>query len=71
LLVRDRECRAEGCDIPGTWTEAHHWIPWSAHGPTNLENAVLLCSHHHHRAHDPTYDADRLPNGAVRFTRRT
>jgi hypothetical protein len=71
LLVRDRECRAEGCDIPGTWTEAHHWIPWSKHGPSDLENAVLLCSHHHHRAHDPRYDAARLPNGAVRFNRRT
>jgi hypothetical protein len=71
LLIRDRECRAEGCDIPGTWTEAHHWIPWSHHGPTDLANAVLLCSHHHHRAHDPTYEADRLPNGDVRFSRRT
>jgi hypothetical protein len=70
LLVRDRECRAEGCDIPGTWTQAHHWIPWTKHGPTDLANAVL-CSHHHHRAHDPTYEADRLPNGDVRFNRRT
>ncbi len=71
LLVRDRECRAEGCDIPGTWTDAHHWIPWSHDGRSDLTNAVLLCSHHHHRAHDPTYKADRLPNGDVRFTRRT
>ena len=71
LLIRDRECRAEGCDIPGTWTEAHHWIPWNHGGRTDLTNAVLLCSHHHHRAHDPTYEADRLPNGDVRFSRRT
>jgi hypothetical protein len=33
--------------------------------------AATLCSHHHHRAHDPTYDAHRLPNGDVRFNRRT
>ncbi len=71
LLVRDRECRAEGCDIPGTWTEAHHWIPWTHDGRSDLTNAVLLCSHHHHRAHDPTYDATRLTNGDVRFSRRT
>lgn len=71
LLIRDSECRAEGCDIPGTWTEAHHWVPWSHQGQTGLANAVLLCPHHHHRAHDPTYDADRLPNGDVRFSRRT
>ena len=71
LLIRDRECRAEGCDIPGTWTEAHHWLPWSHEGPTDITNGVLLCSHHHHRAHDPRYQADRLPNGDVRFSRRT
>ena len=71
LLIRDGECRAEGCDIPGTWCEAHHWIPWSHGGRTDVEHGVLLCLHHHHRAHDPRYDADRLPGGDVRFHRRT
>ena len=28
LLLRDRTCRADGCDIPGTWSEAHHWVAW-------------------------------------------
>jgi hypothetical protein len=40
-------------------------------GPTDLANAVLLCSHHHHRAHDPAYDSQRLASGDVRFNRRT
>ncbi|MFC6343871.1 DUF222 domain-containing protein, partial [Nocardioides hankookensis] len=71
MLVRDRECRAEGCDIPGTWCEAHHWLPWTFGGRTDLDDGVLLCSHHHHRAHDDRYTADRLPNGDVRFARRT
>src|SRR5689334_367602 len=71
LLIRDQECRAEGCDIPGTWCEAHHWIPWRRGGSTDIADGVLLCSHHHHRAHDPTYEAARLPNGDVRFSRRT
>ena len=70
LLLRDKTCRAEGCDIPGTWCEAHHQIPWSQGGSTDLTNAVLLCSHHHHRAHDLQWQADRLPNGDVRFNRR-
>ncbi len=30
MLLRDRTCRAEGCDIPGTWAEAHHWVPGSS-----------------------------------------
>ena len=70
LLLRDRTCRAEGCDIPGTWAEAHHWTPWQSSGRTDLDTGVLLCSHHHHRAHDATYRASRLPNGDVRFARR-
>ena len=71
MLLRDRECRAEGCDIPGTWCEAHHWLPWSLGGKTDLADGVLLCHHHHHRVHDARYTAERLPNGDVRFARRT
>ena len=70
LLIRDRTCRGEGCDIPGTWCEAHHLDPWGRNGPTDLDNGVLLCSHHHHRAHDTGYRIDRLPNGDLRFHRR-
>ncbi|MFJ9391225.1 DUF222 domain-containing protein [Nocardioides sp. NPDC101246] len=71
LLLRSATCEAEGCDIPGTWAEAHHWIEWAQGGATDLDNAALLCSHHHHRAHDPDYLHERLPNGDIRFTRRT
>jgi hypothetical protein len=71
LLLRDRTCRAEGCDIPGTWAEAHHWIAWLDDGPTDLDNGVLLCSHHHHRVHDLGHIVERLSNGDVRFARRT
>lgn len=71
LLLRDRECRAQGCTVPGTWCEAHHWHPWSSGGRTDLADGVLLCHHHHRRAHDPGFAADRLPNGDVRFRRRT
>lgn len=70
LLIRDQTCRAEGCDTPGTWCDAHHLDPWHDGGPTDLDNAVLLCSHHHHRIHDTGYRTDRLPNGDLRFHRR-
>ena len=72
LAVRDRRCRAEGCDIPAAWCEAHHAAdPWSKGGRTDLGDGVLLCSFHHHRAHDGRWDASRLPNGDVRYRRRT
>jgi hypothetical protein len=71
LAVRDKRCRAEGCDMPADWSEAHHLHPWSRGGATDLANAILLCSHHHHRAHDDRFQHDRLPNGDLRFHRRT
>jgi hypothetical protein len=71
LAVRDKRCRAEGCDMPADWSEAHHLHPWSRGGDTDLANAILLCSHHHHRAHDDRFQHDRLPNGDLRFHRRT
>ena len=72
LALRDRRCRAEGCDIPSAWCEAHHArAPWAAGGRTDLDDGLLLCSWHHHRAHDHRYDQRRLPTGDVRFSRRT
>ena len=71
MAIRDRRCRTEGCSIPAAWCEAHHLRPWSQGGRTDLADGVLLCPWHHHRAHDPRYTADRLPNGDCRFTRRT
>ncbi|MCW2739106.1 HNH endonuclease signature motif containing protein, partial [Nocardioides sp.] len=63
-------CRAEHCDTPGTWCDAHHHDPWHHGGRTDLTNAVLLCQHHHHRAHDTGHRTDLLPNGDLRFHRR-
>jgi hypothetical protein len=72
LALRDRHCRAEGCDLPAAWCEAHHADrPWSRGGRTDRADGVLLCSFHHHRAHDHRWHTSRLPNGDVRYTRRT
>lgn len=71
LRIRDRRCRAEGCTVPAPWCEAHHRRPWSEGGTTDLADGVLLCGFHHHRAHDGRYLSTALPNGDVRFSRRT
>ena len=71
LRLRDQRCRAEGCTITATWTEAHHLNPWASGGKTDLNDGVLFCSWHHHRAHDGAYDMTRLPTGDYRFNRRT
>jgi len=70
MAVRDRTCRAEGCDIPADWCEAHHLHPWELGGRTDIDDGVLACSHHHHRFHDTQYLVERLPNGDFRFHRR-
>ncbi|MGY0536884.1 DUF222 domain-containing protein [Nocardioides sp. YJ-D4] len=71
LRLRDKCCQAEDCDAPAAWTEAHHLKPWSEGGLTNLANMVLLCASDHRRIHDPDYAYERLPDGRIRFTRRT
>ncbi|NGN94042.1 DUF222 domain-containing protein [Nocardioides sp. KC13] len=71
LRLRDKCCQAEECDAPAAWTEAHHLKPWSEGGRTDLENMVLLCWRDHRRIHDPNYGYERLPDGRIRFTRRT
>jgi hypothetical protein len=72
LAATQPTCRAEGCDIPAAWCEAHHGNGrWADGAGTNLADAVLLCGFHHHRAHDRRYDLTRLPDGRVRFSRRT
>jgi len=40
-------------------------------GKTDLADGKLLCNWHHNRAHDDTYHTTHLPNGAVRFHKRT
>ncbi|MFD1249581.1 HNH endonuclease signature motif containing protein [Nocardioides ginsengisoli] len=71
LRLRDRGCRAEGCTIPAAWTEAHHLRPWSEGGPTDRGNAISLCGRHHHLVRDRRYAMTSLPDGDVRFHRRT
>jgi hypothetical protein len=72
MVIRDRGCTADGCDIPAAWCEAHHHKkPWSKGGKTDLADGKLLCSFHHHRAHDPGWETHHHANGSTSFHRRT
>ena len=51
LHLRDEHCTFPGCTRPAGWTDAHHLIHWADGGPTELDNAALLCSFHHHVVH--------------------
>ncbi|MGW1450584.1 DUF222 domain-containing protein [Micromonospora sp. NPDC002411] len=51
LVLRDGGCAFPGCDRPPRWCAAHHIHHWADGGPTSLDNAVLLCGHHHRHVH--------------------
>ncbi len=72
MALRDKECTTQGCTVPAAWCEAHHWKqPWAGGGRTDLADGKLLCSFHHHRAHDPAWQVHHHPNGSTTFHRRT
>ena len=52
LMLRDKQCRWPGCSRPASYCEGHHVAHWIDGGPTNLENLVLLCWHHHWLVHE-------------------
>ncbi|UDY23379.1 HNH endonuclease signature motif containing protein [Nocardioides sp. Kera G14] len=70
MLIR-ATCSGEGCEVPASMTEVHHLNAWSQGGKTDLADLDLFCKADHRRMHDPNYTHERLPNGDVRFTRRT
>ncbi|MBG6109103.1 HNH endonuclease signature motif containing protein [Frigoribacterium sp. CG_9.8] len=51
ITERDGGCAFPGCEAPPTHTEAHHIEWWTEGGLTNLDNAITVCSRHHHTVH--------------------
>ncbi|QZS54692.1 HNH endonuclease signature motif containing protein [Rhodococcus opacus] len=65
LVARDRGCAFPGCGAPPSWCEGHHIVHWSAGGPSDMDNLVLLCGFHHRLLHHSDWEiemgADRHP----------
>ena len=51
LWARDKHCRFPGCSRT-RFVDAHHVEHWARGGETNLDNLMLLCSHHHRLVHE-------------------
>ncbi len=61
IVVRDRHCAWNGCEVPAAYCEAHHIRWWDRDdGETSVENGMLLCSHHHHVVHQLDLEIARL-----------
>jgi hypothetical protein len=66
LWRRDRHCRFPGCGH-ATFTHPHHLVPWHPDGPTDLDNLVLLCEHHHRRMHAREWSVTGDANAELSF----
>lgn len=67
LLARDQGCAFPDCMAPAHWCEAHHIKPWQHGGLTDINNAALLCSHHHTLMHNSQWSLE-LVHGTPTFT---
>jgi hypothetical protein len=65
VLERDNTCRWKGCS--SKIRHCHHVIWWRNLGPTNLDNLIGLCWHHHHKVHEGGWTITGNPNGDVTF----
>src|SRR3712207_288431 len=66
LVTRDRGCAFPGCGRPPRQCDAHHIRHWANGGETSVDNAVLLCRHHHTLIHQSEWEV-RMVNGIPTF----
>ena len=72
LVAAGGRCQYPGCRVPGPFLEAHHaaWFHRD-HGPTDVENGVMLCSFHHHLVHASSSPVEiRRHDGALHLVPR-
>ncbi|MET8093843.1 DUF222 domain-containing protein [Micromonospora sp. NPDC005220] len=67
LVLRDGGCAFPGCDRPPRWCAAHHIRHWADGGPSSLDNAVLLCGHHHRHVHQADWTVRLGDDGHPEF----
>lgn len=67
LYARDRGCTFPGCTTGVDRCEAHHVHEYSRGGVTTLENAAMVCLHHHHLVHETGWEI-RMRSGVPYWT---
>jgi hypothetical protein len=58
-------CAIPGCGRHISTTEAHHIHWWDNGGPTDLNNLIPLCRHHHDRLHKDSWQLSLAPDRSL------
>ncbi|WP_245976266.1 HNH endonuclease signature motif containing protein [Amycolatopsis palatopharyngis] len=66
LALRDRGCVRPGCTRGPKWCQVHHVISWIDHGPSDLDNMILVCARHHRELHHTEWSV-RIRHGTPEF----
>ncbi|MGH9064792.1 MAG: HNH endonuclease signature motif containing protein [Acidimicrobiales bacterium] len=66
LRLRDQGCRFPGCRAKA-FVDAHHILPWSSGGPTDMSNIALQCRVHHRAVHEGGWRIEGDPEGELSF----
>ncbi|WP_084628755.1 HNH endonuclease signature motif containing protein [Amycolatopsis nigrescens] len=64
VRIRDRTCRAPGCNRPAQRCDADHCTAWSDNGDTCEHNLCCLCRHHHRLKDKPGWKFEFDPETA-------
>jgi hypothetical protein len=67
VVLRDKGCAFPGCERPASACDSHHIREWLQGGPTQIDNLVLLCPHHHRLIHRSEWTVT-LVNDWAHFT---
>ncbi|WP_086675463.1 HNH endonuclease signature motif containing protein, partial [Amycolatopsis pretoriensis] len=67
LYLRDRGCAFPGCHRPPRHCQGHHIRHWAEGGPTDLDNLVLMCAHHHRLLHRSGWEVRIATDGLPEF----
>jgi hypothetical protein len=77
MAVRDGSCQFADCDRPIRHTQAHHTVPWTSGGSTDLCDGAPVCGDDHRKLTDGGYRIERRdgriytydPNGKLIYKR--
>jgi Domain of unknown function (DUF222)/HNH endonuclease len=67
LIARDGGCRFPGCKAPVAWCDAHHIRARINHGPTVIDNLMLLCRRCHRLVHRRRWTISLRDDGVMEF----